>query len=92
MNFNEQVALTLSTVAHGHLGNWRAFAALAGMLLMIGGMVAMMWFLSSQPTTDVRGWICGGVSVAGLMIWRAMLPLAVEQDRVYEAAKQGKKR
>lgn len=87
MNFNEQIALTLRTVSHGHLGNWRAFAALAGMLLMICGMVAMMWFLS-QPITDVRGYLCGAASVAGLVLWRAMLPLALAQDKLDEAAKQ----
>ena len=85
MNFNEQIALTLRTVAHGHLSNWRAYAALIGMLLMIVGMVAMMWFLS-QPTVDLRGWLCGGASIGGLMLWRALLPPAVAEDQRLEAA------
>ena len=88
MNFSEQIALTLRTVAHGKLHNWRAYAALAGMLAMIVGMVAMMWFLS-QPVVDVLGWLCGGASVGGLMLWRAMLPLAVAQDRLDQDAKHG---
>ncbi|NHZ65763.1 hypothetical protein [Massilia genomosp. 1] len=79
MNITQQIALTLSTVAQAKAANWRAFAALAGMLLMIGGMVAMMWFLSSQPTLDLRGWLCGGASLAGLALWRATLPLAVHE-------------
>jgi hypothetical protein len=87
MNFHDQIALTLRTVSHGHLGNWRAFAALAGMIVMIGGMVAMMWFLS-QPVTDMRGWLCGAASIGGLFVWRAMLPLAVAQDQRDEDAKR----
>lgn len=79
MNLSQQIALTLSTVAQAHAANWRAYAALAGMIVTIGGMVAMMWFLSSQPTSDLRGWLCGGASLAGLALWRGMLPLAVEQ-------------
>ncbi|HEX8610469.1 MAG TPA: hypothetical protein VF800_04210 [Telluria sp.] len=79
MNITEQIALTLSTVAQARAANWRAYAALAGMLLMMGGMVAMMWFLSSQPTLDLRGWLCGGASVAGLALWRATLPQAVQE-------------
>lgn len=79
MNITQQIALTLSTVAQAHAANWRAYAALGGMLLTIAGMLAMMWFLSSQPTLDVRGWLCGGASVAGLLLWRATLPLAVQQ-------------
>ena len=80
MNFNQQVALTLRLVAHGKAGNWPAWLALAGMLMMIGGMVAMMWFLS-QPAVDLRGWLCGGVSIGGLFLWRAMLPQAQARDR-----------
>jgi hypothetical protein len=81
MNFNEQVALTLRIASHGRLGNWRAFVALAGMIVMIGGMVAMMWFLSAQATSDPRGWVCGALSVAGLALWRAMLPGAAAEDQ-----------
>ncbi len=87
MNFNDQIALTLRIVSHGHFSNWRAFAALAGMLAMIGGMVAMMWYLS-QPGTDMRGFLCGAVSIAGLFLWRAMLPLADAQDQRDEAGKR----
>lgn len=78
MNITQQIALTLSTAAQAHAANWRAWAALAGMLLMIGGMVAMMWFLS-QPSFDMRGWLCGAASMAGLAVWRATLPLAVHE-------------
>ncbi|ATQ77460.1 hypothetical protein CR152_25365 [Massilia violaceinigra] len=81
MNINQQIALTLSTAANARAANWRAWAALAGMMVTIGGMVAMMWFLSTQPTLDLRGWLCGGASMAGLALWRAMLPLAVEHER-----------
>lgn len=76
MNISEQIALTLSTVAQAPAANWRAYAALAGMLLTMGGMVAMMWFLS-QPASDMRGWLCGAASVAGLAVWRALLPPAM---------------
>jgi len=85
MNMTEQISLTLRIVSHGHFNNWRAYAALLGMLAMIGGMVAMMWFLSSQAPSDMRGWLCGGASVIGLALWRSMLPLAYEQDRRDEA-------
>ena len=81
MSFNDDMALTLRTVSGAPASNWPAYAALMGMLLMIGGMVAMMWFLSSQPTLDLRGWLCGAVSVAGLMLWRGLLPVAVERGR-----------
>lgn len=80
MNFNQQVALTFRLVSRGKAGNWQAWLALAGMLLMIGGMVAMMWFLS-QPTLDLRGWLCGAASIAGLFLWRATLPQAEARDR-----------
>ena len=81
MNINEQIALTLTTMSTCRSTNWRAYAATIGMLFMIGGMVAMMWFLSSQPTTDLRAWLCGGASLAGLALWRTMLPLAIAQDK-----------
>ena len=74
---NQDIALTLNLLTQGPIGNWRAWLALAGMLLMIGGMVAMMWFLSSRPTLDLTGWLCGGASVAGLGLWRTMLPQAL---------------
>lgn len=79
MNIHQQIALTLNTAAD--LANWRAWAALAAMIVTIGGMLAMMWFLSSQPTSDARGWLCGGASAAGLVLWRALLPLAVAHGR-----------
>ncbi len=84
MNMTEQIALTLRIVSHGHINNWRAYAALAGMIAAIGGMVTMMWFLS-QPTSDWRGWMFGAASVAGMGLWRAMLPLAAAQDQRDEA-------
>lgn len=90
MNITQQIALTMSTVAQAHASNWRAYAALAGMLLTIGGMVAMMWFLSSQATLDVRGWLCGAASIAGLALWRALLPTAarlVEQRRLQDGGR-----
>ncbi len=81
MSFNDDMALTFRTVAGSPASNWPAYAALVGMLIMIGGMIAMMWFLSSRPTTDLVGWLCGAVSMAGLGLWRSMLPLAVERKR-----------
>ena len=87
MNFQDQIALTFRIVGHGHFSNWRAYVALLGMFAMIGGMVAMMWFLS-QPTTDTRGWICGALSIVGLNVWRALLPGASVQDQRDEAARR----
>jgi hypothetical protein len=81
MSLNDDMALTFRTVASGPAGNWQAWAALAGMLLMIAGMVAMMWFLSSRPTFDPTGWLCGAASVAGLALWRHMLPAAVKRQQ-----------
>ena len=86
MNFNDQIALTFRIALRGNVSNWRAYAAFAGMLAMILGMVAMMWFLS-QPTIDVRGWLCGAASVAGLSLWRAMLPLADAEDKRAQASR-----
>jgi hypothetical protein len=80
MSLHDDIGLTLRIVSHGRASNWPAYAALLGMLAMIGGMVAMMWFLSSQPTSDLRGWLCGALSVAGLGIWRRLLPEAVARD------------
>lgn len=87
MNFQQQIGLTLRIVSHGHASNWRAFVALAAMILMIGGMIAMMWFLSSAPSSDLRPWICGIASVVGLALWNNMLPLAAAQDESDEARK-----
>ncbi|NHZ80378.1 hypothetical protein F2P44_14005 [Massilia sp. CCM 8695] len=81
MNIHQQIALTLSTAATARAANWRAWAALAAMIVTIGGMLAMMWFLSSQPTLDLRAWLCGGASAASLVVWRALLALAVEHGR-----------
>ena len=87
MNFNDQLALTVRLAVRGNLRNWRAYAALAGMLVMLGGMVLMMWLLS-QPGTDLRGFACGAASVAGLSLWRAMLPGAANQDARNEAGRR----
>jgi hypothetical protein len=81
MSFNDDMALTFRTVASGPASNWPAYAAVAGMLVMIGGMIAMMWFLSSRPTSDLTAWLCGGASVAGLALWRNMLPVAIARQR-----------
>lgn len=70
MSMNDDVAATLRLVRQDH--NARAFAALAGMLAMIGGMVALMWCLS-QPVMTAQGWGFGALSVAGMLLWRAML-------------------
>jgi hypothetical protein len=81
MSLHDDVSLTLRTAASGPASNWHAYAALIGMLLTIVGMVAMMWFLSSAPTSDPAGWICGALSVAGLFLWRATLPEAVARAK-----------
>ena len=81
MSFNDDMALTFTTAASGPAGNWPAYAAVAGMLVMIGGMIAMMWFLSSRTTSDLTAWLCGGASVAGLALWRNMLPVAIARQR-----------
>ena len=81
MSFNDDMALTFRTAAGGPVGNWPAYAAVVGMLVMIGGMIAMMWFLSSRPTSDLTAWLCGGASVAGLALWRNMLPVAIAGQR-----------
>lgn len=70
MSMQHDVATTWRHVKGG--GGWRALAALAGLVLMVGGMVAVMW-LQAQPVIDPAVWLCGGVSVAGLVLWRAML-------------------
>jgi hypothetical protein len=81
MSLHNDVSLTLRTAASGPAGNWHAWLALAGMLATFAGMVAMMWFLSSAPTLDLTGWLCGAASAAGLFLWRATLPRAVERAR-----------
>ena len=70
MSMHDDVAATLRLVQQNH--NARAWAALAGMLAMFGGMVALMWFLS-QPVMAQYGWGFGALSVAGLVLWRSML-------------------
>ncbi len=79
MNFNQQLSLTFQLASRAGLANWPAWLALLGMLLMIAAMVGMMWFLS-QPVVDLRAWLCGGASIAGLGLWRSMLPLALARD------------
>lgn len=81
MSLHDDMALTFRTVAGAPVSNWPAYAALTGMVLMVAGMVAMMWCLSFLPTLDLRGWLCGAASVAGLMLWRSMLPVAVDRRR-----------
>jgi hypothetical protein len=73
MNINQQVSLTLRLVWRAPLSHWSAYAALFGMLVTIGAMVAMMWFLSSRPTSDLTAWLCGALSVSNMLLWRAML-------------------
>lgn len=70
MSMHDDIALTLRLVQQR--SNWRPFAALAGLVAMIGGMITLMWFLS-QPVMDLRGWLAGALSVAGMLIWRTML-------------------
>jgi hypothetical protein len=53
-------------------GGWRACAALLGMALMVGGMVGVMW-LQAQPVVSKAVWLCGALSVAGLVLWKSML-------------------
>lgn len=81
MSLHDDVTLTFQTAARGPASNWPVYAAIAGMLATFGGMLGMMWFLSSGPTTDALPWICGGISAAGMLAWRAMLPRAVAGAR-----------
>lgn len=72
MSMNDDVARTLRLAKQS--GHWHGWAAVAGMLVMIGAMVALMWFLA-QPVTDPRAWALMAVSVAGLVLWRYMLAI-----------------
>lgn len=72
MSMNDDVARTLRLATQS--GHWHAWAAVAGMLVMIGAMVALMWFLA-QPVMDPRAWGLLALSVAGLILWRYMLAL-----------------
>lgn len=70
MSMQQDVATTWRHVTTG--GGWRAWAGLLGLVLMVGGMVAWMW-LQAQPVVDPIAWLCGGVSLAGLALWKTML-------------------
>jgi hypothetical protein len=70
MSMQQDVAATWRLVSQG--GGWRALAALLGLMLMVGGMIALMWF-QSQPVVDDLAWLCGALSVAGLVLWKYML-------------------
>lgn len=70
MSMQSDVATTWRLVTRG--AGWRAWAALAGLALMVGGMVVVMW-LQAQPIVDNIVWLCGALSVAGLVLWRTML-------------------
>ena len=72
MSMNDDVARTLSAAKQS--GHWHGWAAVAGMLVMFGAMVALMWFLA-QPAMDPRAWGLMALSVAGLVLWRYMLAL-----------------
>ncbi len=73
MSMNDDVARTLRLAKQS--GHWHAWAAVAGMLVMIGAMVALMWFLA-QPAMDVRAWGLMALSICGLIVWRYMLALS----------------
>ena len=81
MNINDEFAQTLGLVSRANTSNWHAYAALVGMLMMILGMVAMMWFLSSEPTLEIKGILSCAVSIIGLGLWRNMLPAAHAHDK-----------
>lgn len=70
MGMQQDVATTWRLVTQG--AGWRAFAALLGLVLMVGGMVAVMWF-QAQPVVDDIVWLCGAASVGGLVLWKTML-------------------
>ena len=70
MSMQHDVTATWRHLTTG--GGWRAMAALAGLVMMVGGMIAVMWF-QAQPVVDPIVWVCGGLSVAGLVLWRSML-------------------
>ena len=70
MSMQHDVALTWRLVSQG--GGWRAAAALLGLVLMVAGMVAFMWF-QSQPVVENIAWLSLALSVAGLAVWRTML-------------------
>ena len=77
MSMNQDVAQTWHHVATGR--GWRAYAALLGLLLMVGGIIAVMWY-QAQPVVDDIAWVCGGISVAGLLLWRSMLTSLASQQ------------
>lgn len=70
MSMQDDVAATWRHVSKG--GGWRAYAGLLGLVLMVGGMIAVMW-LQAQPVVDDVVWLCGALSVAGLVLWKTML-------------------
>lgn len=70
MSMQQDVASTWRLVTQG--GGWRAWTALFGLVLMVGGMIAVMWF-QAQPVLDNRVWPCGALSVGGLVLWKTML-------------------
>jgi hypothetical protein len=76
MSMLDDISLTLRTAAAPH-PRWQAFAAVAGMLLMWLAMVAAMWFLSVEPSAGLSSILAGALSVAGLLLWRAMLARAL---------------
>ncbi len=81
MGLIEETRLTLRTAASAGRANWYAYAALLGMLMMFGGMLALMWCISFEPTFTVHGWISGAASLLGRLLWSLTLTQALARAR-----------
>ncbi|MES2150497.1 MAG: hypothetical protein V4508_11995 [Pseudomonadota bacterium] len=81
MNMQQDAVSTIRIALRAGARNWLAYAALAGMLMTIGGMVGLMWFVSFEPGFGLHAMLCGALSVGGLLLWNGTLGTAMARDR-----------